>query len=275
VTVVAGGFDQAMATLGANVTEPGIAHLGTGSWEAMTIAIRAPDFGLVPLGFSVGPTVGASVAWSAMGSSIGGAAMAWIGRLAGASGTAMGRGTRRAGVLAAAAPDEPTGLVVLPDLDGSGPALLDAASGGIVAGLRLDIDAARLARGVLEGIALTVADRLAVLAGIEPVSEIRVTGAGARDARWAQLRADVTGIPVRAVSPIEAGATAAAALALAAAVPGASVGSALDSLVRLGPIVEPRADQHRRYEEIRAKRALLRVALGGGDDEARPDARRT
>jgi xylulokinase len=261
VAVVAGGFDQAMATLGARITAPGIAHLGAGSWEALTLALRVPAFSLVPRGFSVGPTVAADVPWSAMGSSIGGAAIAWIGGFAGATGSARGRATRRAIALAARAPDEPTGLIVQPDLDGGGPALADGRPGGVVAGLRLDVDAGRLARAMLEGIALTVADRLEVLSEIQSVSEMRVTGAGAREQRWLQLRADVTGVAVRGISPIDAGAVAAVALAMEATLPGASVGSALDSIVRLGPLVEPRPDHHGRYAEIRATRARLRSAL--------------
>ncbi len=275
VSVVAGGFDQAMATLGARVTGPGIAHLGAGSWEALTVALHAPAFGLVTSGFSVGPTIAADVPWSAMGSSMGGAAARWIGGLAGASDRASARATRRAMALAAGAPDEPTGLVVLPDLDGGGPKLVDGGPGAVIAGLRLDVDARQIARGVLEGIALTVADRLEVLAAIEPVAEIRVTGAGAREHRWAQLRADVTGLPVRAVSPLDAGAAAAAALALAATIPGETVPTVLDSIVRLGSLVEPRPEQHRRYAEIRASRARLRGALAADSDELPSAAGRT
>lgn len=54
---VVGGFDQAMATLGAGAIEPGIAHDGNGSWEALSLRVhRAPiDPRLRSGGWSVGP----------------------------------------------------------------------------------------------------------------------------------------------------------------------------------------------------------------------------
>ncbi|MFN8519181.1 MAG: FGGY family carbohydrate kinase [Chloroflexota bacterium] len=54
---VVGGFDQAMATLGAGAIEPGIAHDGNGSWEALSLRVRRAtiDPRLGSGGWSVGP----------------------------------------------------------------------------------------------------------------------------------------------------------------------------------------------------------------------------
>ncbi|MDQ3129112.1 MAG: FGGY family carbohydrate kinase, partial [Chloroflexota bacterium] len=81
--IVAGGFDQAMATLGAGATSSRVAHLGLGSWQAITILCERPDPTWSARGISCGPAIGARVGWSAMASSAGGAAQAWLGALAG------------------------------------------------------------------------------------------------------------------------------------------------------------------------------------------------
>ena len=272
VAMVAGGFDQAMATRGAGIDRPGIAHLGTGSWEAITVLTETLRFDLVPLGFSIGPAIDGGGAWSVMASSPGGTVLRWLdglGRL-----ERPGEGARRAAVRqvlarAAGAPDGPTGVLVLPDLHPSDSA---ATAGGVVAGLRLDVDAAALARSTLEGIAFDVADELeAVSAAGAAVTEIRVSGGAAAESRWLQLRADVIGTPVTAVEPRDVGAAAAAALAWAAVVGDRSITEALATLVRFGPPVDPRDDHHARYDELRARRSALGVALADAAHETGRD----
>lgn len=258
VAVVAGGFDQAMATRGAGITRPGIAHLGAGSWEALTALTPEPPFGLVARGASIGPAIDADRLWSVMTSAPGATLMAWaggLGRLVG-SGEGTGDAVRRALAAARRSPDRPTDLVVLPDLAGSS---------GAIAGLRLDVDAGRLARGLLEGVAFGIADELdALRATGAAVDEIRITGGGTNDRRWIQLRSDVLGMPVVAVDPPDAGVAAAAALAWAAGVGDRSVQSTLATLVRLGPTVEPRRDHHERYADLRRRRSALVAALARG-----------
>jgi hypothetical protein len=64
-------------------------------------------------------------------------------------------------------------------------------------------------------------------------------------------------------------------LAWAAVVGDRSITEALATLVRFGPAVDPRDDHHARYDELRARRSALRVALAdaahetGGDQEMR------
>jgi sugar (pentulose or hexulose) kinase len=54
---VVGGFDQAMATLGAGAIEPGVGHDGNGTWEAFSLRIpgRTVDPGLRASRWSMGP----------------------------------------------------------------------------------------------------------------------------------------------------------------------------------------------------------------------------
>jgi xylulokinase len=256
VAVVAGGFDQAMATRGAGVVGPGAAHLGTGSWEAVTVLADLPRFDLVKRGFSVGPSIDAGASWSVMMSWPGAARLSWLagfGSLLPRSRGTSDADVKRALTQARRGPDTPTGVLT---------------TAGVLAGLRLDVDAGTLIRAVLEGIAFDAADALDDLANTGlSIHEVRITGGGAADPRWVQLRADVLGVPIVAVQPWDAGVSAAAALAWTAAVGDAAVETVLARLVRHDPLVAPRRDRNAAYAELRARRTVLKQALDGHADE--------
>jgi xylulokinase len=248
-----------MATRGAGIRRLGVGHLGTGTWEALSVLADEPPFGLVDRGFSVGPTIDADTRWSVMTSFPGGAAMGRLELLRDVRRreTALSGGSvvRVLGI-AARAPDAPTGILVRGGTLGSG-------GGTAFAGLRLDVLAPGLARAVLEGIAFDVADAVDELASAGGrVDEIRISGGTAVDPRWIQLRADVLGLPITAVKPRDAGVAAAAALAWSATVGDRSIGEVLGRLVRHDPPVGPRPDHHERYLELRQRRSALSARLG-------------
>jgi len=270
VAVVAGGFDQAMATRAAGIDRPGAGHLGAGSWEALSVLTEAPPFQLVQRGFSVGPAVDAPGTWSVMSSVPGATVLAWLGGLAAIGARPESTKARVARLLrrAGRAADTPTGVLVLNGFDAAGSIDGTALAGGVVAGLRLDVDAGTLARGMLEGIAFDVAERLDDLAAAGmTLTEIRVTGAGATDPRWIQLRADVLGMPVVAIEPRDAGVVAACALGASAAIGDRSLGEMVSRLTSVGPMVEPRRVHQERYQELLTRRAVLRRALRERSDE--------
>lgn len=262
VRLVGGGFDQAMATLGAGIVSPGLAHVGVGSWQAITVLADdrpAPD--LVAAGFTIGPSIAAGGSWSVMASGPGASLLGWLGRVGG-SGDDSRDAARRAIALARRAADRPTGLVVIPDLSGGAPPRPDPAARGVIAGLALGDGPERVARALLEAVAIGLADRLARLdeAGLR-VDEIRVTGGGARDRRWRQLTADVTGLPVRPVDPVDAGALAAAALAATAVGLAPDPPAAVARTIRVGPAATPRPRHHAVYRDVARRSADLRSAL--------------
>jgi sugar (pentulose or hexulose) kinase len=262
VRVVAGGFDQAMATLGAGIAEPGTGHLGAGSWEALTILRPGPSAELVPLGFSVGPAIAARGAWSAMASWPGAIALGWVGGLAALDRPSRARGgadVRRALAVARAARDEPTDVLVLPDFDGSTAAGSAAAA---IAALRIDVDAPILGRAMLQGITFAGAHHLDTIrqAG-DHVDEIRVTGGGTLDPCWLQVRADVLRARIVPVDPPDTGTAAAAALAWGAVVGDRSIAELIRTLVRTRRPIEPRPAIAERYERMRARWQALRAAI--------------
>jgi xylulokinase len=102
--------------------------------------------------------------------------------------------------LAALAPPGSDGVLFLPTLSGATAPRWNDRMRGCFAGLALNHQPAHLARALLEGCAYAlrdIVDRFAAL-GLAG-EEIRVVGGGARSPLWLQIKADVTGRPVRPV----------------------------------------------------------------------------
>ncbi|HEX4359891.1 MAG TPA: FGGY family carbohydrate kinase [Pseudonocardia sp.] len=120
--------------------------------------------------------------------------------------------------LAGEAPVGSDGLLFLPALSGSMAPRWNGRMRGVFAGLSMAHDRAALARSVLEGCGFAlrdITDRFAAL-GLG-TGEIHVVGGGGRCRTWMQIKADVTGRPVRAVDVPEATVLGAALLAAVAA----------------------------------------------------------
>ena len=136
--------------------------------------------------------------------------------------------------LAAAAPPGAEGVVFLPTLSGSMTPRWNGRMRGAFAGLAMGHTSATLARAMLEGCAYGLRDitsRFAEL-GLGD-DEIRVVGGGAASDTWLQIKADVTGRPVRRVLVPEATALGAALLAGVAAGTFAELGDAVRRTVTI------------------------------------------
>jgi xylulokinase len=125
---------------------------------------------------------------------------------------------------------------------------------GCFAGLALSHDAAHLARAVLEGCAYALRDIVDRFAALSLAGEeIRVVGGGARSPLWLQIKADVTGRPVRAVLSECATSAGAAMLAGVAAGTFADLAEAAAASVELAPeAVLPRPAYAATYAEAYA-----------------------
>jgi xylulokinase len=110
------------------------------------------------------------------------------------------------------------GVVFLPCMQGAmAPEWNEHARGGFL-GLTLAHSRPHLTRAMLEGSAFALRDIISAIrnAGLA-VRRITAVGGGARSRLWRQIKADVTGLPVRAPRDIETTATGAAVLAVIAA----------------------------------------------------------
>lgn len=153
--------------------------------------------------------------------------------------------------LAALAPPGSDGALFLPTLSGATAPRWNDKMRGAFAGLGLHHGREQLARAVLEGCSFAlrdVVDRIAEIGlGGE---ELRVVGGGARSRLWLQIKADVTGRPVRAVNGESAASAGAAMLAGVAAGYFSDLHEAAACVVELeDEPVMPQAEVAERYED--------------------------
>jgi xylulokinase len=189
--VAAGAGDQAAASLGAAVVEPGQAFdsAGTASVFAMCVGSFAPDLGLKTLLASHSVVEGVFIALAFING--GGLALRWfrdeiVPELA-------GEPAAYATLDAWASKTEPGagGLLWYPHVQG-GVLPPNPHARAAWVGLTSGHSRGHLFRAVLEGIAFEYA-RWAAVAPVE-LTEARVLGGGARSMLWNQIKADVLGI---------------------------------------------------------------------------------
>jgi len=107
------------------------------------------------------------------------------------------------------------GLLFLPYLTGERTPHPDPLARGAFVGLTVRHTQAHMTRAVLEGVAFGLRDsfELMAAAGLHQVSQVRVTGGGARSALWRQILADVLNVDLVTVTATEGAAYGAALLA--------------------------------------------------------------
>jgi len=103
------------------------------------------------------------------------------------------------------------GLVFLPCMQGAMAPEWNGAARGVFYGLTLAHTRDHMTRSILEGSAFALRDILSAMrdAGLD-VRRLTIVGGGAKGALWRQIKADVTGLPVRVPSSVETTATGAA-----------------------------------------------------------------
>jgi xylulokinase len=162
------------------------------------------------------------------------------------------------------------GLVFLPCMQGAMAPEWNGAARGVFYGLTLAHSRAHMTRAILEGSAFALRDILEamVAAGLE-VNRLTIVGGGAKGPLWRQIKADVTGLPVRVPTSVETTATGAAILAAVATRLHASVADAVSAFVAYRPDEhepdpERREVYHEAYRRYRSTYAALKPVFAGG-----------
>jgi xylulokinase len=160
---------------------------------------------------------------------------------------------------AGAVPPGAEGLIFLPCMQGAMAPEWNGAARGVFYGLSLAHTKAHLTRAVLEGSAFALRDILEAMrnAGLE-TRRLTIVGGGAKGPLWRQIKADVTGLPVRVPLSTETTATGAAMLAAVGAGLYGSVPAAVEAFVAYQPDEhqpdperrEIYDDAYRRYREV-------------------------
>jgi xylulokinase len=143
------------------------------------------------------------------------------------------------------------GLVFLPCMQGAMAPEWNGAARGVFYGLTLAHTRDHMTRAILEGSAFALRDILTAMreAGLD-VRRLTIVGGGAKGPLWRQIKADVTGLPVRVPTSVETTATGAAILAAVASGMHASVGEAVAAFVSYRPEVhEPDPATSGDYDE--------------------------
>jgi xylulokinase len=155
------------------------------------------------------------------------------------------------------------GLLWAPYLMGERTPYLDPHARGALVGITAQHTRAHMIRAILEGVAFSLRDSLTLFAetGV-PVESIRLGGGGARSELWQQIQADIYGMPVELVAAEEGAAYGAAILAGVGTGLWNSVGTAVNSIVRIAKRVTPISKNvsllNRQYLEYRKLYSSLR-----------------
>jgi sugar (pentulose or hexulose) kinase len=249
--VTTGAGDAVAAAIGVGALTPGqaVTVIGTSFMNNLTVdrPVTEPD----GVGFLFLMPDGR---WQRLMSNTGGGSICldWVIEAFGAAcfaGQDAGTVFARVETEARALPPVPNGLLLHPYLNTSGmsaPRHIPEARGSIF-GLGLETTPMALIRAVMEGVAFSMIDCYAALDA--PVTEIRITGGGARSPLWREICAAAMGRPLLVPEAEEAGALGVALLAARAVGLYPDLSTAAASLVRIAETIEPDAGLGARYAE--------------------------
>ncbi|MGS2615488.1 FGGY family carbohydrate kinase [Micromonospora sp. LZ34] len=150
------------------------------------------------------------------------------------------------------------GLMFLPYLSLAGERVpfVDPQARGMLFGLSVEHGREHIARAVVEGLTLVIRDCLAA-SQVTPTGLV-ICGGGAVNATWAQLIADVVGVPVRRTADAEVGARGAFVVGKLATGAMATVEDAVAAYVRVQDSFLPDPVRTRRYADLLGEFVRLR-----------------
>ncbi len=187
--VAAGGGDAAVGAVGLGAIEAGSAFISLGT--ACQLVVATDRYLSAPERLVHGFAHALPRRWYAMAAMLNGAgALAFAGRLLGAAPDALERE-------AADGYHGPGPVVFLPYLSGERTPLDDAYARGVLFAMSEATSRADVARAVMEGVALTLADARDCLAAAgASIERVSLIGGGAKSALWTGMIAAATGLTI-------------------------------------------------------------------------------
>lgn len=268
VKIINGCHDQIVNALGAGVQNCGEAVDTTGTCECITpLFADIPNLQFVENNFACVPYLDGRGYVTYAYNISGGSVVKWYRDTLAAylRRQAQDEGCSIYDLLNRVCPEEPTGLLVLPFLQGmGGTPEVDPLATGLIAGLTTSTTLPQLYRAILEGLCYEIQYNLEKLGQGNVVPErLYACGGGARSAIWLQIKADVWNREIIPVKTEETGALGSAILGFAAVMDAASVCDAAKNFVRHGAPVQPnpeRAEYYRQqYEKYKKLREFYRT----------------
>ncbi len=207
--VVGGGGDQAAAAVGTGAVVEGIVSLSLGTSGVVFASADRPI--IEPQGRLHAFCHAVRGTWHLMGVMLSAAgSLRWY-RDTLASDTDFDSLVRSASDI----PPGSDGLLFLPYLTGERTPHPDPLARGAFVGLTVRHSQPHLTRSVLEGVAFGLRDSFELMkqAGLAQITQVRITGGGAKSALWRQILADVLNTELITVNTVEGAAYGAAVLA--------------------------------------------------------------
>jgi xylulokinase len=249
--IVICAHDQVAATIGSHVLRPGMAANGAGTVECITpVFTSIPDNNaLQKANFSVVPFPENRYCCYAFCFS-GGSLIKWFINQC-ASGQISQVKAKDGNIyefLENAAPDRPTGILLLPHFAGAATPYMDTGSKGAIIGLELSHTTADIFRAVMEGISYEMMLNIERLAEVGiSIKSLYVSGGCARSVVWLQMKADLYNIPVTRLSIDEAGTLGGILLTGKAMGAFESLEQGVEFLVKPLRTYAPRPEMHEQY----------------------------
>jgi xylulokinase len=243
ITVAVGTGDDFSTPLGAGVARPGIVANVLGTAEVTGALDPRPL--IDPLGLvETHRYVGADLNYIENPGWVCGGALEWLRALL--SIPDFAEFDRRA----AEVPPGCDGLLFLPALTGAMTPEWIAGARGCFYGLTPSHSAGHLARATLEGTAFGLRDVAGRLREMGVAADcVRLLGGGARSRLWAQIRADVTGLPVERSAIADSSAVGAALLAAVASGTMKDLASAASAVGAVAETIEPDKKNRSAYDD--------------------------
>jgi xylulokinase len=272
VSVVAGGFDQPMAALGAGCFAPGSSAMSAGTWESLLVVTGEPNVSdaLLGPGYVSGCYVVDDTYYTVANNPGGSSVMNWLVGIVGADEVrraAQGGGAAIDLMIKQATPS-PTGIIVTPHHAGAYNPWMQPRARGAVHGLTLSTSRFDVIKAFLEGVTFELLTNLRLMeAGGQQIEDIIVTGGGARSDLWMQLRADMLGRPLTRSQIDEPGCLAAAAVAGAAIGLFANEREPIQAHLGNPTIFDPDLSVSDRYAELHSEYLAVCRQTAGGDHQ--------
>lgn len=204
--VVSGSHDQIAAMRGANICSNEQVMDGTGTVECVPLLFDdvPKNYKLYKMGYSFAPHPSGGYACYALSYS-GGATLKWF---------RDNFSDMSYAELDKTVSEKPTNLLIMPHFAGAATPYMDTNSRAAVIGLTFEHTSADIYKALMEGTAYEIALNLKILkkAGLSAKS-VTVTGGGAKSDVWLQIKSDVLGLPVTALSCGEIGSAGTAIMA--------------------------------------------------------------
>lgn len=256
IHLVTGGHDQTCAALGAGVTKDGIGVISTGSAEVLSTAFFTPITNDIMFK-SFYPSycyLVEDMFFTFSLNHIGGLLLRWY--RDNFSNIEISEAKRKKinsyeAMITKMPKSEPSKIMFLPHLNGSGTPFNDLHSKGAIIGLTMSTSRHDLVRAILESQSYELKINLNTLmeASIR-INRLVAVGGGSKSDIWLQIKSNVLNKPIQTLKNIEAASLGSAILAGYGAGIFNSISEGVDNVVKPDKIFEPEPKISKKYQEM-------------------------